>query len=498
VISSTDIMDRHNRAVAGLGEGGGITVRILAGTLTRQADQQLLACLINLLCRMPGSVDAITLDAPDAVLTVALPDGQSPDRAFDRLSRFARWAVGDAVPVLRTLESDPTFTISIDPTAPAEEVDLYVAGAGWIAWIGTVAPSLTLVDTSNPIGPWFAACLAAGEVFKRARGLKRGQFAQQDEGYALWDGTTGPLTELRDGPSLDGAMLPPFFMVGAGAVGQGVVALLGASQIESFVVTIDDDVHDGTNLNRCFIAGEADVGHAKVDAVARYRSIAKLAGAEFLGTLQQFQLHGPLAEMPAAMQASQADEKFDIVVSAVDKNTSRWDLQGLAPGLIVGGSTDQLTAKAMTYGASHGDPCLACHNPREEDGARRRELEHRIRGLADTEARALLSRLDIGNTEIEAVLEYVRDAPICGSLGDQILGGLATASPREFSVSFVSMAAAVLAFVRLLQAGCFAGLAPIRPMMSSVAFRNLSYSDDGLSLDPTCPFCQGANVDTGG
>jgi hypothetical protein len=174
LISSTEIMDRHSRAVPGLGEGGGITVRILAGTLTRQADQQLLACLINLLCRMPGSIDAIVLDAPDAVLTVALPDGQSQGRAFDRLSRFARWAVGDAVPVLRSLEADPTLTISIDPTAPAEEVDLYVAGGGWIAWIGTGAPSLALVDTSNPIGPWFAACLAAGEVFKRARGLKRG------------------------------------------------------------------------------------------------------------------------------------------------------------------------------------------------------------------------------------------------------------------------------------------------------------------------------------
>jgi hypothetical protein len=224
--------------------------------------------------------------------------------------------------------------------------------------------------------------------------------------------------------------------------------------------------------------------------VTRYRVRTGLAGVEFRGTLQQFVQNGPLAEMPTGLQSSQADDRFDLVVSAVDKNTSRWDVQGLAPTLIVGGSTDQLSAKGMTYGARAGRPCLACHNPREEDGERRRVLEQRIRGLDEPAARSLLHTLGVDAAEVDAVLAYVRDAPVCGSLGDKVLGTLTVAAPSEFSVSFVSMAAAILAFVRLLQARCFEGTAPNRTTMSSIAFRNLSCSDDNLARDANCPFCQ--------
>ena len=483
-------MNRHMRAVTGLGDGMGAAVRIIAGPLARKADQQLLGCLVNLLCRMAGSVSVIVLDIPEVALTIALPNGNNPGRAFDRLHDLAHWAVGDAVQVVRALDACHVFTISLDPAAPAEAVDLYVTGSGWKAWIGTTPPQGGLdPDIPNPIGPWFAACLATGEVFKQSRGLKHGRFAQ-DEGFSLWDGATGPFGKLRNGPSLDGCTLSPFYLVGAGAVGQGLVALLGASGIPSFIVTIDDDVHDGTNLNRCAIAGTEDVEHPKIDAVTRYRGLTGLAGVEFRGTLQQFVQNGPLAEMPTGLQTSQADDRFDLVVSAVDKNTSRWDVQGLAPRMIVGGSTDQLTAKGITYGAATGGPCLACHNPREEDGERRRVLEQRIRGLDEPAARSLLDTLGVDAAEVDAVLAYVRDAPVCGSLGDTVLGALTAAAPSEFSVSFVSMAAAILAFVRLLQAGCFEGAAPERTTMSSVAFRNLSCSDDNLALDANCPFCQ--------
>ncbi len=491
MIEAAEIGNRHMRAVAGLGDGAGMAVQILAGPLARQADQQLLACLINLLCRMAGTVSAIALAVPEVVLTVPLPNGAEPGPAFDRLHDLARWAVGDAVPVVATVDEENIYTISLDPSAPSDMVDLYVTGTGWTAWIGTTAPEgASTTDAPNPIGPWFAACLAAGEVFKQARGITRGRVAS-DEGYALWDGTIGPFAALHDGPPLEGCTLPPYYLIGAGAVGQGLIALHGASKMPGFVVTVDDDVHDGTNLNRCAVAGAGDVGDPKIDAITRYRAFTGLAGIEFRGTLQQFQQHGPLAEMPAGLRAKQADDQFDLVVSAVDKNTSRWDLQGLAPKSIIGGSTDQLTAKAMTYGGRADRPCLACHNPREEDGERRRLLEQQIRGLDEAAGRTLLSTLGVANDEADAVLAYVREAPACGSFGDQVLRSLA-ATPSEFSVSFVSMAAAVLAFVRLVQVGCFEGAASTRTVMSSIAFRNLSYADDGLARDATCPFCQRA------
>ena len=489
MISPRDIGDRHERPVAGLGDHGGIVVRLSTGPLTRRADQLIVACLINLLCRMTGSVGVIELDSPSAELRIPLADGQGPGPVFERMKAFANWAVGDAVKVVRRSSLVPNYTISVGAALPSNSADLYVTGAGWIAWIGTETPITELTDGPNPIGPWFAASLAAGEVFKRARGLSRGRFALSDEGYDLWDGRTGPLKSLTEGPSLKGHTLPPFILVGAGAVGQGIIALLGVSKISTFVVTIDDDAHDGTNLNRCFVAGTEDVEHPKVNAVARYRSITELPGVEFEGTLQRFVQHGPLDDMPEAMRLAQLDDSFEVIFSAVDKNTSRWDVQGLKPHLVIGGSTDQLTAKAMTYGAQTDGPCLACHNPREEDGARRRELEQRIRGLDEVKARAFLTDLGIDPEEIDAVLDYLRNEPVCGSVGDRVLGKLAGSSTGEFSVSFVSMAAAVLALVRLLQATTLKDGAPARKVMSSIAFRNLSYSDDGLSRDLSCPMC---------
>jgi molybdopterin/thiamine biosynthesis adenylyltransferase len=484
-----EIGDRHSRAVNGLGTGSGMTVRVRAGNLKRAADQQLIACLVNLLSRMAGTVAEIEIDVPAVELTVSLPNGNSRGLAFDRLRELAQWAVGDAVPVTAMQSGNAgVFTVSLD-RAPDAYADLYVAGAGWLAWVGPNASAVPpMTDQSNPIGPWFAACLVAGEVFKRARGVDRGRFAS-DDGYCLWDGSHGPFSTLVDGPPLASCSLPPFYLIGAGAVGQGVLALVGASELNAYVVTIDDDVHDGTNLNRCFIAGKSDVGYPKVDAVSRFRAVSGVGGAEFHGTLQQFQQHDPLPNVPAALAASQQEGEFEIVVSAVDKNTSRWDVQGLGPRVIIGGSTDQLTAKAMTYGMYPDEPCLACHNPKEEDGARKRELEQQIRELDEEAARALLLSLGIGDEEASAVLEYVRTSPVCGSLGNQVLDALSTASPREFSVSFVSMAAAVLAFTRLVQVTCFPRTAPRRQTMSSFAFRNLSGRDDGLSRDPSCPFC---------
>ena len=244
-------------------------------------------------------------------------------------------------------------------------------------------------------------------------------------GYSLWCGGTGSPVDLEQGPTLVGHAVPPFYLVGAGAVGQGLLAILGVSGVQTFVVTIDDDVHDGTNLNRCFIAGTADVPRPKVDAVARYCSLTGLAGAEFAGTLSQFVVNGPLVEMPPAMREAQAEERFELIVSAVDKNTSRADVQGVRPELVVGGSTDQLTARAMTYGLRAGDPCLACYNPPEVVGVVRGKLDRRIRELTEIDGRAMLADKGLDAAAIDAVIDHVRKSPICGSAGDQALGVLA-------------------------------------------------------------------------
>lgn len=500
MISLADIGDRHSRAVAGLNMGGEtLVVRIVADCLDTPASQHLLTCLVNLLCRMAGSVAAIELDVPQTRMSVVMPHGISNATAFDAMAELAEWAVGNHIPVVRDAGPGQRLALCIGRTEQARG-DIYVHGHGWIAWVGSDVPVVTsqLADP-NPIGPYFAACLAAGEVFKRARGLVRGRFAR-DEGFSLWNGGSGSLAQLRDGPSLAGCSVPPFFLVGAGAVGQGLFAVLAASGVSTFVVTIDDDCHDSTNLNRCFLAGIADVGHEKVEVIARARKASGVGGTEYRGTLREFVRNGPLATMPVALQDAHESDQFHTVISAVDRNTSRWDIQGLQPRVAIGGSTDGLTAKVMSFEKHDGRPCLACNNAREEDGAKLRALEQRIRDLAPEAARIHLRECGSTDDEIDAVLAFVRDAPGCGTAGERILGALASASPREFSVSFVSLAAAVLTFARLLASSNPDWIPAERPVMTSVSFRNLTMADDSIAQDPTCPYCQvhnGSGVDGG-
>jgi len=61
--------------------------------------------------------------------------------------------------------------------------------------------------------------------------------------------------------------------------------------------------------------------------------------------------------------------------------------------MVVGGSTDALTAKAIVYDGDPRHACLACHNPREEDGARLRRLEQEVRGMVPVPCGSRRSRL---------------------------------------------------------------------------------------------------------
>ena len=62
------------------------------------------------------------------------------------------------------------------------------------------APRGVAQRSLNPLGPFLAAALAAGEVFKRTRGIRRGEFAAAS-GFSLWSGETAPSWEtLIDGP----------------------------------------------------------------------------------------------------------------------------------------------------------------------------------------------------------------------------------------------------------------------------------------------------------
>jgi hypothetical protein len=156
-------------------------------------------------------------------------------------------------------------------------VRVAVIANGWCIFVGRPALMPAVRPSSaNPIGPYFAACLAAGEVFKRLFEMITNGASRFVEQFflSLWSRqTSAAWEELEQGPELRAnAKVPPFYVVGAGAVGQAVIACLAsAEEFGAEVVLIDADVIDpkGTNLNRCVLACQKDKGAAQVHSCSK-------------------------------------------------------------------------------------------------------------------------------------------------------------------------------------------------------------------------------------
>jgi hypothetical protein len=270
--------------------------------------------------------------------------------------------------------------------------------------------------------------------------------------------------------------------MGVGAVGNAlayIIANLGLSQ--AYVIPIDDDRYDDTNLNRCLLAGWSDLDHPKVDSISRMLLAEDVSVFPFVGTIKSYV--GSVRTGLRSDVASQVDDLiFKIVVSCVDKGSPRQDIQGLWPHLLLGGSTLDLKAKSNLYMQQPGAACLACFNPRERDGERIRVFESKLRNMPPEERGRFLR----GNGfDVAAVEEYLSSAK-CGSLGEAALREFATLLPPEFSAGFVSLGAGLLLVTTLLQNTVFSEAGRRRRAMTTLNFLNGGFLDTGLGADDEC------------
>lgn len=460
------------------------------------AGQLLTSSLVNLLCRQVKLVREIEVVAAESSRLIRTPDGDQTLAFPAYLAPLARWAVNDAVVVSTTpTQRAADHTIHVGGYVPdvgtRDGSHFIVLGDGWRAWLGSspnAAPCVTPTSTS-PLGPFLAGALAAGEIFKHTRGIRRGRFLTAT-GLSLWSGAEAATWgELHEGPATDGLTIPPVHMVGAGAVGNSlgyVLAHLGLR--DGFLIPIDDDFYDTTNLNRCPLAGWADLDHPKVAAIERSLLAAGVGVYPFPHRLSEYVADARRGLRPD-VAASVADLNFEVAVSCVDKGKSRQDIQGLRPRLLVGASTLDLQAKSNLYRRFAGVACLGCYNPAELDGEKIRALESRLRNMPYAERREFLTSHAVDAVSVEEYLAH----PQCGGLGEAAIRDLATRSIHEFSVGFVSLAAGVLLAATLLQNSVFSANKPRRADMVTLNFLNGRLGESQLAADPYCELnCQEA------
>jgi molybdopterin/thiamine biosynthesis adenylyltransferase len=427
-----------------------VTVRTSLQFADTVAGQHLLWMLINLLARQYDVVGCIRVAVPTAnPHKIAIPLCAQGDLTSSLV------ALGQA------LAQDKIDIETVDvPSNEVDAVEVLIEGIdhrgswgayadGWRVALGPAGSIASHIPTSETaIGPYFAAALLAGEVFKSARGLSEERRRFEPLFFSTWNFQAAPtFSELEDGPAsaLD---IPLAYLVGAGAVIQAFAATLRgcASVTGRFVVADHDSIDDElTNLNRYCLALPSDAGANKATLLAR------------LLPAERFQVHAvpkrweeyisDTSHPWPNVRAAEHDGRFDMVISGVDINQARHAIQRMWPRLIYGGSTLDLSVTIERYDLGRtDDECLMCSNPIEAWTIE--QQTNALQTMSADERRYLATRV---GADVELVEAHVQN-PKCGTVAEAEMHKFRSAatSAVQWSVGFVSVGAGVLLAARLL------------------------------------------------
>lgn len=417
------------------------------------AGQRCLGMAASLIARQFAIVHIMEIDVPEVPVLSGTQYLGSAEMLNVRIQEVASLSCAGKVEVCTLPDRDkpPVIDVIVGPGGmPSGNAELVIGtfGADWGAYLGPAdqVPMVT-ASTENPVGPFFAACLAAGEVFRHLSGLhgKRVDWLVEPLFMSLWNLQQGDRWEgLPTGVWYPDLPLRPTYLVGAGAVGQALITCVIASGLPSSHFTIvDRDTVDLTNLNRYPLCVLEDVGQNKVDVLAKLLSQSGHSPIPFQGHWDEFLSHLPATGQRADLAALESECKFDLVLSCVDKNAARRGLQNSYPRILLGGSTLDFRVQVAMYGPTGTMECLKCHHPAEEVPLAPEALARELSGKTPQE---LAELADTRGISLQAIKAFLLEPVKCGMIVPDPLSELAGSPAGEMAVGFVSVAAGVLLF----------------------------------------------------
>jgi molybdopterin/thiamine biosynthesis adenylyltransferase len=452
------LADRHLRAdpqgvLADTGEekSGVVLVHVSPRMAAAPGAQHLAWMLVSLLSRQFKVVKEIILDVPETSLHQGVAPFGAKATLPETLEECVRLVSGPHIKIGRMEAGstpDMALVIGTDTTAAPRHLRLYADGWRYFVGVNGEVPDAP-PRSELSIGPYLCASYAAGEVFKLLRGMKpgKGEFIRAHFASSWTMSCADAWTELIDGPSAGQfEALPHFYFAGAGAVAQAAALCLGTSRFAGSCSVVDKDELDLTNDNRYALSTREDDGKSKVGLMQRYLRSVGFDCQAVSDWWQTFATSGGKHALNDDVRAFEEAYKFPIVLSCVDKSDPRHALQNALPRLIVGGSTDGLSAKASIFDLGAETGCLKCHNPLPSRNA---IVQKRITALQqlDGERRAAHAReLGLSAKDVELLLSPGG----CGKLSEADLDRFAAGAP-EMSVGFVSAAAGVLLVAQFLR-----------------------------------------------
>lgn len=326
-----------------------------SGMLGTDNGRIMLGTLVNLVSRFVDDLE------------ICLPPGH--ERHRDEMVCLAaatgcRYAAGR-----RQVRPDSDVVVSVGGDPTEGRLSVSANSSGWVSYVacgGSAGEQDGAVQ--NPIGAMGAACLASAEAFKgllERAGCAKKQVVEHPRmlAFSFLDYAACDQGSMRSGKA--GRSSPPaptqwahgsrdtlprsveageIVLAGAGAVGSSFLyAARKTSSIDATIRVVDDDMVDETNLNRCPAFFEPDVGRPK----------AKASEAMSRGNLR---VAGSVAKLGEYRNGSGG---LDAVVSAVDNNEARFDVQFDLPRVVFHGATGGAVA-AVSVIKMLENACLCC------------------------------------------------------------------------------------------------------------------------------------------
>lgn len=229
----------------------------------------------------------------------------------------------------------------------ANDHSWYVGSDNWIAKLSTAGP-VGSGSSRNPLAAGAAACIAAANVF-------RAVFVEELGQAALDTDVATSLIDLRPAlagtvyPALGTVILDDVHLVGAGAIGNGVLWALSRMDCKGTLHVVDPEAVTDSNLQRYVMLAAADRTKKKAELAEKWlESLAP--GLKVEPHVATWSEH--VAQLP--------DYKVQTVLSAVDSAMARIEIQASLPRYIVNGWTQRGEAGVSRHEFLGPLACLAC------------------------------------------------------------------------------------------------------------------------------------------
>lgn len=386
-------------------------------------------------------------------LDVVVPDGVPEFRREVEALIGTMYAQGAVrlVPGQEPEYEGATAILNVGPSARTDLPWTAVISNGWVARCSSGGARLPAeCRQSNPLGALLAASFGVTEVFKRVYGIP--SEVAEPCGETAFSLFTMSQSFSDVGPALpEPVILPRTLLVGAGAIGNGVVLLASQLPLAGSLSILDKQPFAPENLGTCCILdAQSWLGKSK----------AKMLGG-WLQERSQMDVEGIDSTIQMAMQDDAFTSKnFDLVINGLDDVTARRDVQKLWPSLLVDGAINSIGASVVTHSMDHRNfACMRCtfSEPQVDLAAAQQRATGLSQASLNGDANRPLSDVDI-DAASEEFRPWLRDqqrkgATVCSTIASGMAERLGLVFSPGFrpSVPFVATASAALVMSQVLK-----------------------------------------------